>query len=157
MVLSSGQRQTLEAVCETIIPGAGEGLPAQILHVLSTSGNPADLAQFRQALTLLGLPMVGLLLHGEGRPFAGLDRPRREEVLRRWAMHPVPVLRQAFQAFKRLAGFLYCSAPGSPVWAPLGYPGQDGRPPASPALQVGRVVDEQELEADAVIVGSGAG
>ncbi|HYF93646.1 MAG TPA: GMC family oxidoreductase N-terminal domain-containing protein [Symbiobacteriaceae bacterium] len=157
MMLSASQRQTLEAVCETIIPGAGRDLPGQIVHLLSTSGNPADLIQFRQALTLLGLPLVGMLLHGASLPFAEMNRAQREEVLRRWAVHPVPVLRQAFQAVKRLAGFLYCSAPGSPVWAALEYAGADGRPPGAPALRVMPLAGEEELAADAVVVGSGAG
>ncbi|HWI53017.1 MAG TPA: GMC family oxidoreductase N-terminal domain-containing protein [Symbiobacteriaceae bacterium] len=156
-MLSAAQQTTLEAVCETIVPGCEAGVPAEIVRVLAGSGNPGDLAQFRQALTLLGLPGVGLLLHGDGRPFASLSRSEREGVLRRWANHPLPMLRQAFQAFKRLTGFLFSSAPGSPLWRQLDYAGADGRPAAAAALRVSPVTGEQELEADAVVIGSGAG
>lgn len=156
-MLFQHQWETLRAVCETIVPGAGPELPAQLVELLSTSENPGDLAQFRQALTLLSISGAGLLLHGYARPFADLERSDREAVLRSWATHRIPVLRQAFQAFKRLSGFLYCASPGSPLWNALGYPGQDGRPPAAPALQIGPVPEERELQADAVVVGSGAG
>lgn len=158
MELTAAQWSTLRSVCDTLLPGSPPDLPVQMVEVLSTTGNPRDLAQVAQALSLLESPAAGLLLAGEPGRFSRLDRPRREAVLRRWATHPVPVLRQAFQAFKRLAGFLTYAAPESPVWAELGYSGADGRPAAQPALDVQPLGEQEEdLTADVVVVGSGAG
>lgn len=158
MSLSPREQQTLQAVCDTLIPGAGSHLPAQIAELLATSGDPADPAQFRQALWLLDSPVAGALLHGRTTRFAALAAHEREAVLRRWATHRLAPVRQAFQAFKRLSGFLYASAPGSPLWAEVGYPGADGRAPAQPALRVEPPrPGEAVLDADAVVVGSGAG
>lgn len=156
-MLSQNEQMTLVAVCETLLPGMGGKMAAKVVEVLAGSGNPADLAQLRQALLLLRLPGVGLLLHGEGRPFASLPPPAREAVLRRWATHSLPPLRQAFQALKRLTGFLSCSSGEGPLWQTLGYAGADQRPAAAPALHVEPLVRESELSADAVVVGSGAG
>ncbi|HYF78205.1 MAG TPA: GMC family oxidoreductase N-terminal domain-containing protein [Symbiobacteriaceae bacterium] len=158
VVLSGRQWQTLRAVCETLIPGAGADLPERLVQVLATSGNPKDLVQFRQALMLLGTPGLGWFLHGEGRPFSRLERSEQEAVLRRWACHSLPVLRQAFQAFKRLTGFLWASAQGSPMWSGVGYPGADRRRAGQPLLQVSPPPpDRDDVEADAIVVGSGAG
>ncbi|MDF2626268.1 MAG: glucose-methanol-choline oxidoreductase [Symbiobacteriaceae bacterium] len=158
-MLSGRQWQTLRAVCETLIPGAGDGLPERVVQVLATSDNPRDLVQFRQALMLLGAPGLGLFLHGEGRPFAELGRSEQEAVLRRWGSHSLPLLRQAFQAFKRLTGFLYASDPASPLWSTLGYSGADRRPSGPPALRIAPPppLGRDVVDADAIVVGSGAG
>lgn len=157
-MLSGRQWQTLRAVCETLIPGAGTDLPERLVQVLATSGNPKDLVQFRQALMLLSTPGLGWFLHGHGRPFAQLERSEREAVLRRWACHSLPVLRQAFQAFKRLAGFLWASGPDSPLWSGVGYPGTDRREAGQPLLRVSSPsFDHGDVEADAIVIGSGAG
>jgi choline dehydrogenase-like flavoprotein len=115
------------------------------------------LAQFRQALGLLESALAGGLLHGRFAAFSRLAVADREAVLRRWASHPIPKVRQAFQAFKRLTGFLWATDPSNPLWAELGYSGSDTRTPASPALRVSAISGKSTLDADAVVVGSGAG
>lgn len=156
MIFNALQQRTLTALCETLIPGVRPELPGQIAQALASSGNPADLDQFRQALDLIESPVAGLLLDGRFGRFSALGRPRREAVLRRWAAHPLPMLRQAFQAFKRLTGFLhYAAAPFPESWR---YSGTSSDPARAPALQVEPLrPGEEQLDADAVVVGSGAG
>ncbi len=158
MPLQRAQWETLRVVCDTLLPGSSPDLPVQMVEVLNTSEDPRDIQQFRQALQLLDSPIAGLLLNGRGGRFSQLSRAERESVLRRWATHPLPQLRQAFQAFKRLAGFLSLATPDSPLWAPLGYSGTDSRVPGHAALQVEPLSEgETALEADAIVIGSGAG
>lgn len=157
MSLSDVQFQTLRAVCDTLIPESGDWLPAAVAEAMATTGNPSDLAQFRLALGLLEAPAAGLLLEGSWRRFSQQDRQRREAILRAWASHPLPQMRTAFQAFKRLSGFLYNTAPDNPLLAQLGYAGRRQPEPAAPALRVEPLGSEARLTADAVVIGSGAG
>jgi len=158
MPLQRDEWETLRVVCDTLLPGASPDLPVQMVEVLSTSGDPQDLRQFRQALQLLDSPVSALLLNSRAGRFSQLPRADREAVLRRWATHPLPLLRQAFQAFKRLAGFLSAAAPDSPLWTALGYAGADERAAGQAVLRVDPYSStETNLEADAVVVGSGAG
>ena len=157
MPLSASEQQTLQAVCETLIPGAGNWLPGAVAETMATTGNPSDLTQFRLALTLLESPAAGLLLEGSWRRFSQLERARREAVLRAWAVHPLPQLRTAFQAFKRLSGFLYNTAADHPLMTEIGYALPRQQESATPLLRVAPMVSEESLTADAVVVGSGAG
>lgn len=158
MPLTATQWETLRSVCATLLPGSPADLPVRMVEVLNTTGNPRDMVRFRQALTLLESPAACLLLTGRPGPFSRLDRHSQEAVLRRWATHSLPPLRQAFQAFKRLASFLAYAGPGSTAWEALDYTGADGRPAAAPVLRIAPLRDgEEALSADAVVVGSGAG
>jgi choline dehydrogenase-like flavoprotein len=105
--------------------------------------------ELSQLLDLLVLPMLG-------------PRVARERFLASLADSPVAKLRTGFAALKRLALFLaYAeSEPGSdnPTWARIGYPGpRHDRPPgvAPPALSW--ATDGETVEADVVVIGSGAG
>jgi choline dehydrogenase-like flavoprotein len=106
---------------------------------------------------------------GPLRRFSGGSQTDRERALMAWATSPIPQQRTAFQALKRLALFLGYADPGADpaeprndAWEPIGY-----EPPARPAepaeplvrtLDVGRAgTSPLLLEADAVVVGSGAG
>jgi choline dehydrogenase-like flavoprotein len=106
---------------------------------------------------------------GPLRRFRSASQDRRERMLTSWGTSPIPQLRSAFQALKRFSMFLAYADPGAdpaaPVnglWAAIGY-----APPERPAeraepilatLEVDRNRSEPlVLEADVVIVGSGAG
>ncbi|HYG56581.1 MAG TPA: hypothetical protein VD902_00735, partial [Symbiobacteriaceae bacterium] len=156
MSLSAVQRIALRSVCDTLLPGVAF-LPEKVEQVLAAAEDPGVLHQLGQALQLLESPLAGGILHGRWAPFSRLGRAEREQVLRRWAAHRLPLLRQAFQAFKRLSGFLYASAPGSPLWARLADPGSDQSPAAEPLLMVEPLTGEPLLDADAVVIGTGAG
>ena len=180
--LSHAERQTLEAVCETFVPSiraTGTDDPGGLLACsasdLDVSGllaqalaaEPADaLPQFRRLLRLLGSPGFGLMMAGRPVGFAQLAPPLRESVLLKMSASQLPVNRQAFQALKRSALFIFYAAPGlagggeNPSWAAIGY--TPNRVPASgravpKPIRVTQIDADVELSADAVVIGSGAG
>ena len=165
-------------------PGDGErraNLAAAAIDRL----DPGQAAQLRLVLRLLATRAATLVFAGRRAPFADLDRAARERYLLRWATSPLPVQRTAFQALKRLSCFLAYAGPGvdsagagpdpagvgpdlaaagvNPRWTAIDYhptiepltaeptpivPMRFG--PADPGLGL-------EIDADVVIVGSGAG
>lgn len=138
--------------------------------------NPQAQAEFRQLLALLASPIATLLLVGSPRPFVVLAQGRREQYLYAMANSPLGQLRQGYQAMKRLAGFVYFSVPDAqginPNWDILDYavPSPPGvgasltptrtTPPSivgfQPIIPL-TISQDTTLEADAVIIGSGAG
>src|SRR5207302_452042 len=119
-------------------------------------------AEFRQLLSLMGKPVTGLLLAGRAKSFIDLKQEQREKYLLAMANSPLAALRQGYQALKRLSGFIYYSVPNSegvnPGWEALDYsaptpPTRDAPRPITPY----RISGNTTLEADAVVIGSGAG
>jgi choline dehydrogenase-like flavoprotein len=180
--LTTSQRATLDAVAATFAPadadaGTTAGMVAAALERLA----PHRRAKLALVLNLLASPLAGLLLAGRPRGFARLDGPGRERALLRLAR--IPALKPAFDAFARLSLFAAYAAADehgrSAVWDRIGYPGPradvpvvpDALPLAAPvdrstgaAVEVDdrrtsatAVMDGAVIEADAVVVGSGAG
>lgn len=123
---------------------------------------PNRLTQLRQLLRLLDGPWLALLLIGKAARYAALSHDQRERLLLSMADSPIAPLRTGFQAFKRLAGFMaYGALDGrndNPMWRHIGYKGPrtdmpPSAPPAVPLVSFGSEV----IDADAVVVGSGAG
>lgn len=179
--LSQNELRTLEAVCEALIPAvsppAGESDPDGYYARSASDLNVAALiaealaphsaqvhGDFKQLLGLMGSPAFGLMLAGRPQGFAQLPLRARETVLRRMSTSPVAMLRQGFQALKRLAGFVYFGAPiadgSNPNWPTLGFtpPPPPPSPEAAPkTIRTLDVTDDLTLTADVVVVGSGAG
>ena len=161
-VLNRSQETTLAAVVETFVPSDADAAATRAL--VSTAVN--SLPQHRQSklalvLTLLASPLAGLVLAGQPRGFARLDPPARElALLRLAALGP---LRPAFDAFAHLALFgayaLGDERGHSAVWDRLGYPGPRTDVPANGAtpFTVATPPAGDRIDADAVVVGSGAG
>ncbi len=139
------------------MPDSPGTLPNQMIEALTTTGNPRDLRDFALALSLLESPAVGLLVDGRYGRFTSLPRKQREAVLRRWATHPLPVLRKAFQALKRLASFLCYASADSPAKPAIGYSIDSSSPAAPPLFKVDTIPNTGHLTADAVVIGSGGG
>jgi choline dehydrogenase-like flavoprotein len=178
--LSPAELRTLEAVCLALVPSiqpqmggddAG-GLMARsasdldvarlVVEVL-VSEPPETRARIRRLLALFGSPAFGLIAAGRLKGFADLSPQQRERALQRMSTSPIPMLRQAFQAVKRPATFLFYSAPvgaTNPNWTALGY--APTRPPL-PAqvtpkpIRTLAIEKDVELTADAVVIGSGSG
>ncbi len=127
-----------------------------------------ELGRGRSEVLQLGLALRAL----DGGPlhrFRSAPQQRRERMLAAWATSPVPQLRSAFQALKRFSMFLAYADPGADpaapsndLWEAIGYAHPER--PADPAepmlttLDVDRGASEPlVLDADVVIVGSGAG
>ena len=178
--LTPGEFSILETVCDTLLPsleppaGSSEVVAAYyrrsarnlnvaqlVAETLSLENEQAK-AQFRQLLGLLSNAAAGMMLAGSPRPFKTLPQEKREKYLTAMANSPLGQLRQGYQAIKRLATFIYFSVPnpggGNPNWDLLDYtapapPPTDAPQPIKPL----RITEDTTLEADAVIIGSGAG
>ena len=110
---------------------------------------PKRRAELEQLLDLLALPMRG-------------SEATRTGVLKLFASSPVPKLRTGFAALKRLTLFLAYgeSEPGSdnPTWKRVGYPGpRNDRGANDPALPFAIARNGEQVTADVVVIGSGAG
>src|SRR5258708_3894765 len=178
--LTPGEFSILETVCDTLLPsleppdGSSEAVAAYyrqcardlnvaqlVAETLSLENEQAK-AQFRQLLGLLSNAAAGMMLAGSPRPFKTLPQEKREKYLTAMANSPVGQLRQGYQAIKRLATFIYFSVPNpegvNPNWDVLDYtapapPPTDAPQPIKPL----GITEDTTLEADAVIIGSGAG
>jgi choline dehydrogenase-like flavoprotein len=166
-VLNRSQETTLGAVVDTFVPPDADAAATRELVSTAVNSLPAHRqAKLALVLTLLANPLAGLLLAGRPRGFALLDGPARERALRRLAA--LAPLRPAFDAFAHLALFgAYALADEhgrSAVWDRLGYPGpRTDAPATSPPFPIAACPelvegpDGDRIDADAVVVGSGAG
>jgi GMC oxidoreductase len=163
---------TLAELAETFVRGGSVRRSNLAAEGLSKAADPAQVRQLRLVLRLLESRAANLLL--TGRPVAFRDRTpaERERVLLGWAGSRLALRRSAFQAFRKLLTFLAYADPGppgapNPLLAAIGY--QPDRPPttATPtpirplelhgATAAGRPGEPVTLEADVVVIGSGAG
>ena len=149
--MNDRRQSTLRAVIETFVPQEARinritGLAALAIDSL-TPGRSAELSQL---LDLLMLPMKAHIATRAG-------------VLKIFADSPVTKLRTGFAALKRLALYLaYAeSEPGSenPLWKLVDYPGprNDFAGTHDPALPLADGRAGERVQADVVVIGSGAG
>ena len=162
---------TLADVFTTFVPGSEAEAPLRASLAAETLDATADhdeLRLLKLAIGSLDIPAANLASAAVWGRFSRLEQRDRERIMRAWARHPVPRLRTAYQALKRLALFLAFAddggtvPPHNPLWARIGYePASSPVAASAPALRPltldstpGATV---ELEADCVVVGSGAG
>ena len=177
--LSPNEFAILEAICDTMLPsleppeGSSEEMVAyyqrcaqdlRIAERIAETLAREDVqvkADIRLFLSLFSAPPAGLLLAGSARPFVALSQEKRERYLLALANSPLGPFRQGFQGLKRLIGLIYFSAPVeqgvNPNWEVLDY-----APPTPPPTVVAPIIplsisDDTTLDADVVVVGSGAG
>lgn len=177
--LSPDEFAILEAICETFLPSleppegstedvaayyrrsAGDLEVARIIAEKLGREGPELQADVRLFLALFNAPPIGLFLAGRARPFRELPLAKREKYLVALANSPVGPFRQGYQGLKRLAGLIYFSAIGSqginPAWPVLGYAPPPSPPVVPPPINPLVVTRDTVLEADAVVIGSGAG
>jgi choline dehydrogenase-like flavoprotein len=167
---SARQMATLTCLADAFAPGFGAEENARraraAAELLNEVADPADLSQLRLVVTALEMPVVNWLTGSGWSRFSGLDAAARDRLLLGWANSRIGQRRTAFQAFKRLLLFLAYTDPGTtdapnPAWTRMGYVAAaavDAPPPSIRPLEVDRGSgDLLELEADVVVVGSGAG
>ncbi len=159
----------LARVFEAFAPGAAIRRARLAAGALDELAEPGDVRQLKLALRAFDSRLVNVLLGAGAVSFRDLDEPRRDTYLLGWATSRLPLRRTTFQLLKRLSLFLAYADPGAdgvnPNWARIGYrpivEPATPEPPAVHPLAVARtgpeVATALELEADVVIVGSGAG
>jgi long-chain-alcohol oxidase len=142
------ERRALDAVAETLFPGAvRHGVPDAFVETFVSVLPDADRRQLRALLTVLAL--------------TGFTRRRgagRERALLAWCDSRLPLRRAGFQALRKGLLTVACSLPGSPAWERIGYPGPLAPPDVKPRrLTTETITRDTALECDVCVVGSGAG
>lgn len=177
LLFSERQLSTLVAFCDTLIPALDcppdtHGLyarKASDLHVaqaidaaLPAVTDEASQAQLKLFLDVLEQPLINGLLDHVAKPFATMTLQERTTLLQGWAESTLPVRRQAFQALKRLAFFMFYALLDeqglNPNWSATGYSGPPPTPtPTEKPIRPLALNSDSVLYTDVVIVGSGAG
>jgi len=178
--LSPEEFTILETVCDTFFPSlepppgsseiesayyrrkAGDLHVALLLAETLAQENEDAQADFRRLLRLMANPVTSLMLARSAKPFIALTQEQREKYLSAMANSPVAALRQGYQTLKRLSGFIYFSVPDpqgvNPNWEVLDYTAPSPPPVDAPQPIVPvTITGDTTLEADAVVIGSGAG
>lgn len=176
--LTAADMRLLEAICETLIPVVDvevaldpHGLfrrPASAMQVAQgmaetlADEDAETRAEFRQLLGILRGPTGGILLIGRPVGFMRMKPEVRERALRSMANSNVAKLRQGFQAMKRLAMFVFYAGPNpdggdNPNWAAVGFVSPPAPPTVPKSIHPLNITGETTLDADVVVVGSGAG
>ena len=138
--LNDTQFATLTALCDTLAPSierpddphgfwacSASDLEVPRLFTLAVRDlqSPEQGRELKLLLDALGRGATALPLTGHRKRFTALTPLERERVLQRWSTSPLPPLRRAFQALKRLTLALYYSAPNTsgrnPAHGVLGY------------------------------------
>jgi len=167
--LSRVETATLATLAETFTPGAdGPQLAGLAAEALVRAADPAQVGQLKLVLRILENPAANLATAGRFAGVSASSPAERERILLRWAHSPLALKRSAFQAFRRLLSFLAYAAPGpdgtaNPLATALGY--EPDAPPATAAIAATRPLELDRapgdapvtLDADVIVVGSGAG
>jgi choline dehydrogenase-like flavoprotein len=163
--IDGARLETLRALCDTVVP-AIEHVPDPHGHwarSASSYGVPQGVVDTLAMLPpdqLAGVCQLLDVLAGQG--FQGASQDSREQLLRNLSLGS-PEAAGGIAALRGLTLLLHYGAPDTatgtnPVWPVLGYPGPVSAPPQEPKTIEPLVVDgDTTLEADVVVVGSGAG
>ncbi len=161
--LTKNEFETLLAICRTLAhPSRGTGIAESVARTISTAASPAEQADFRRALTFFDQPIANLVLAGAPKRFHNMSIEERERVLRAWSNSGIGMLRKGFQTFKRLVLFHeYSMIPDdsdrNPHWESIRYPGPVQTSEFEKPLTIKEITRSTALEADVVVIGSGAG
>ncbi|MCZ6529746.1 MAG: FAD-dependent oxidoreductase [Chloroflexi bacterium] len=161
--LTESEFEILLAISHALAhPSRGMGIAESVARTISTAASPAEQADFRRALTLFDNPVANFVLAGTAKSFRSMSFEGRERVLQAWSNSQIGLLRKGFQTFKRLVLFHeYSMIPeGSdrnPHWESIRYPGPVQPSEVEKPLTVKEITRSTALEADVVVVGSGAG
>lgn len=161
-ILTASERTTLFSAFEAFAPPESDSATALAAMERKIGILPADRkARFRSLLQWLDGPILTTVLTGRAVAFSRLGQLERERMLQRMATSDVPNLRAAFQALKRMCLFMAYAALDergeNPLWRHIGYPGPRADRPAHLETLRAQGPLPDELSADVVVVGSGAG
>ena len=160
---------TLAELAETFVRGDSLRRSRLAADALLQVADPAQVAQLRLVLRVMESRLANLLISGRPRAFRQMSPETRERYLLGWGRSRLALRRSAFHGLRKLLTFLAYADPGEPGPNPrliaMGYRrdepsiATDPTPiqPLRPAFETGSPDEPIVLEADAVIVGSGAG
>lgn len=167
---SERESAVLVALAETFVAGDAERRATLAGQALTQTADPEQLALLRLVLRAMDSGAANLALTGRPHGITAMTPEARERYLLGWSGSRIPQRRSAFAAFRKLLTFL-AYAPGGdgladPHLAALGFRTDD--PPVAPDRSPVRITElpasvpgladgPVTLEADAVVVGSGAG
>jgi len=169
---SPAELATLRTLAATFVPAADRERVATIASdALLRAVDPAQLTQLRLVLRLLESPVANLATGAGFAAFRDMSPAARERTLLRWIGSPLALRRSGVNAFRKLLTFIAWADPGppeapNPLPLALGYATDDPPLPRDLAAIRPLVVNRTpaaagaqpvELEADVVVVGSGAG
>jgi choline dehydrogenase-like flavoprotein len=158
---------TLAELAETFVRGGAVRRAELAAEALLTAADPEQLSQLRLVLRLIQSPTANLALTGRPRRFRDLSPTAREAYLLGWGRSSLALKRAAFTGYRTLLTFLAYADPGTsgagnPLHAAIDYQPDD--PPVTAQLTTVRTTelpppagDGIVLDADVVVVGSGAG
>lgn len=159
---------TLAELAETFVRGDALRRARLTIEALERAADPAQVAQFRLVLRAVQSGLANAALARTARPFRAMSPASRERYLLTWADSPIGPRRSAFHGLRKLLTFLAYADPGAdppnPRLAAIGYepdapPVTDDRAsirPVRPPFEEGSPDEVMVMDADAVIVGSGA-
>jgi hypothetical protein len=163
---SAADLETLAQLAETFVRGGSVRRAGLAAEGLAKAADPAQVRQLRLVLRLFQSRVVNLALTGRATAFRDLSPADREQYLLSWAHSRLPLRRSAFQAFRKLLTFLAYADPGqprspNPLHAAIGYrperPAVTAEPTTVRPIVLEPGADRETLDADVVVVGSGAG
>ena len=166
---SARESAVLIALAETFVRGDGERRGRLAREALDRAADPAQVRDLRFVLRAMDAQGVSLLLAGRPTGFLSMTPDARERYLLGWAYSRIPQRRSAFGAFRKLLTFLAYADPDAgapfPHLTAVGYRPDDPPVTADPSpirpypLPHGAEPPDgvATLDADAIIVGSGAG
>jgi long-chain-alcohol oxidase len=160
--LSKRPKRPVDAVVASLARGVlGDSylpeVPGRILESLDQLPSADDRHEIETALRRMDTRAGALLLTGRAVPVSWLSRAEAEKVLNGWRTSKLKDKRKLFSAVLHLAQSAVYSFPG-PEWERIGYQGPMGPAPDEPRrLQPLTIDQREEMEADFVVVGSGAG
>jgi long-chain-alcohol oxidase len=148
VVLSYPERRTLDAVAETLFPGAvRSGVPDAFLETFVSALSGSERLRLRALLAALAVS-----------GFTRARPDRRELALRAWCDSRLALRRAGFQALRKGLLTIAYTLPGTPAWERIGYPGPLGRRVTTePRLAPLRLAGDSTLDCEVCVVGSGAG
>lgn len=160
---------TLIAVVYGLLPGEvlqhrpADVVASRVWQIIQANPNGTLRADFEQMLSLLSTGIGGLILAGKWKPFTHHAAAQAEPILLRMANSRNALRRRVFQSLKRLVmlvayGDTMDGTP-NPLWKEIGYPGAPNPNPVheTRTWQPLALTGDQNLRADYIIIGSGAG
>ncbi len=171
MNLTPRQRAALDDIVDTFCP-EGDGFPSArqlgvtdaLIQAIDANPRAAEKQQLALLLSLWDSHLMGAVSGAGFHRFGDLPKPERERILLTWADSRLPQKRAVFQALRKGALLFYYMLPGpmssrNPAWDTIGYDGPLGplEQPKPKRLTPTKITQDTNLEADVVIVGSGAG